>query len=143
MTLGEKLQELRKSKLMSQEKFAEVMNVSRQAVSKWELNQSYPEMDKLIEMSNYFNVSLDYLIKEQVNGVTSDLNIRSNDHLDAKKKTNNFDFLKIFMLITMAILMTAFRFFITGNIQIGFALVAFAIIISFGLYIAKFKRNTK
>jgi transcriptional regulator with XRE-family HTH domain len=60
-----KLQKLRKSRGLTQEEFSEIMNVSRQAVSKWESGQSLPEIDKLIEISDYFGVTIDYLIREE------------------------------------------------------------------------------
>ena len=63
MTLGEKLYELRKKHGLSQEQLAEALNVSRQSISKWEGNVTYPESDKLIALSDYFGVSLDYLMK--------------------------------------------------------------------------------
>lgn len=61
MSFGDKLQNLRKEKKLSQEQLAEKLNVSRQAVSKWESNQSYPEMEKLIEMTKIFGCTLDDL----------------------------------------------------------------------------------
>lgn len=64
MALPEKLYALRKRSGLSQEQLAEKLNVSRQAISKWETGVSYPETDKLIAVSRYFNVSLDYLINE-------------------------------------------------------------------------------
>lgn len=64
MTLGNKIQELRKSKLLSQEAFADTMGVTRQSVSKWELDQSIPTIDKLIEMSEFFNVTLDEMLRD-------------------------------------------------------------------------------
>lgn len=64
MALSEKLYMLRKKSGLSQEQLAEQLNVSRQAISKWESGASSPESDKLIAISNYFNVSLDYLMKE-------------------------------------------------------------------------------
>ena len=64
MALSEKLYTLRKKSGLSQEQLAEQLNVSRQAISKWESGTSSPESDKLISISNYFNVSLDYLMKE-------------------------------------------------------------------------------
>lgn len=67
MNFGIKLQLLRKEKRMSQEALAEQLGVSRQAVSKWECGDGYPEMDKLIMISNLFNVSLDYLMKNNEN----------------------------------------------------------------------------
>lgn len=65
MTLSEKLYALRKKSGLSQEQLAEQLHVSRQAISKWESGASVPESEKLIAISNYFNVSLDYLIKEE------------------------------------------------------------------------------
>lgn len=64
MALSEKLYTLRKKSGLSQEQLAEKLKVSRQAISKWESGASYPESDKLIAISRYFNVSLDYLINE-------------------------------------------------------------------------------
>ena len=64
MALSEKLYTLRKKSGLSQEQLAEQLKISRQAISKWESGASSPESDKLIALSNYFNVSLDYLMKE-------------------------------------------------------------------------------
>lgn len=61
-TFGRRLQQLRKSKNLSQEDFADIMDVSRQSISKWENDNAYPEMNKLIFMSKYFDVSLDNLV---------------------------------------------------------------------------------
>ena len=62
MKFGENLQKLRKENKMSQEQLAEKLNVSRQAVSKWESNQSYPETDKIIAIAKIFNCSMDELV---------------------------------------------------------------------------------
>ena len=67
MTFGERLYELRTKENISQEKFAEIMNVSRQSISKWETDKAYPEMSRLIFMSDYFHVSLDYLVRGKEN----------------------------------------------------------------------------
>lgn len=67
MNFGIKLQLLRKDKRMSQEALAQQLDVSRQAVSKWETGEGYPEMDKLIMISNLFGVTLDYLMKDNPN----------------------------------------------------------------------------
>lgn len=64
MELSEKLYALRKKSGLSQEQLAEQLCVSRQAISKWETGQSVPERDKLLAIGNYFNVSLDYLMKD-------------------------------------------------------------------------------
>ena len=64
MTLGEKLSKLRKENNYTQEQLADILGVSRQAISKWESNITYPETDKLIRMSELFDCSLDYLLKD-------------------------------------------------------------------------------
>lgn len=67
MTFGEKLRVLRTEANISQEELSEKLNVSRQSVSKWENNNGYPEMEKIIRISHIFQVSLDELLKEQNN----------------------------------------------------------------------------
>lgn len=66
MTLGEKIYSLRIKNGLSQEAFGEKLSVSRQSVSKWETDQSVPELDKIVLISNLFMVSTDYLLKEGV-----------------------------------------------------------------------------
>ena len=62
MTFGERLYQLRKQKYISQEELADIMNVSRQSISKWELDQTYPDIDNLIRLAEYFDVSVDFLV---------------------------------------------------------------------------------
>lgn len=64
MTTGQKIYELRKNARITQEQFADKLEVSRQAVSKWESDAAYPETDKLIKIAELFGVSCDYLLKE-------------------------------------------------------------------------------
>ncbi|MBU5454449.1 helix-turn-helix domain-containing protein [Caproiciproducens sp. MSJ-32] len=66
MNFSEKLQILRKEKRLSQEGLAEKLNVSRQAVSKWESGQSFPELDKIIILSDIFSVTVDELVKDNI-----------------------------------------------------------------------------
>ena len=68
MDINERLYELRKNNNWSQEELAEKLNVSRQTVSKWESNKTIPELEKLVKLSEIYNISLDELIK----GVTSE-----------------------------------------------------------------------
>lgn len=62
---SDKLQMLRKNHYLSQEQLADKLGVSRQSVSKWESGQGYPEIEKLLALSDYFKVSLDYLLKDE------------------------------------------------------------------------------
>lgn len=64
MTVGDKLSKLRKENNYTQEQLADILGVSRQAISKWESNITYPETSKLIRMSELFQCSLDYLLKD-------------------------------------------------------------------------------
>lgn len=64
-TMGEKISQLRKQKGMTQDELAEVMNVTSQAVSKWENDLSIPDLSILLELSTYFHISLDDLLKEK------------------------------------------------------------------------------
>lgn len=57
------IQFLRKKKGLSQEELADKLGVSRQAVSKWESRQSLPDLDNIIAISNFFDVTTDYLLK--------------------------------------------------------------------------------
>ena len=66
MTLGEKIQKLRKQRGLSQEALAEKVTVTRQTISKWELGQSLPDLDFIAQLSDIFNVSSDYLIKDEM-----------------------------------------------------------------------------
>lgn len=66
MTIGEKIQKCRKERKMSQEELASGLGVSRQAVSKWELNESVPDTENVIELGRIFQVSLDYLLKTEI-----------------------------------------------------------------------------
>ena len=63
MNLSDRIQYLRKARGISQEGLADQIGVSRQAVSKWESEQSMPDLDKIISMSDYFEVTTDYLLK--------------------------------------------------------------------------------
>lgn len=65
MSFGDNLREIRKQKNISQEDLASQLNVSRQAISKWEQNSGYPEMEKLIQLAGILDISLDYLVLGQ------------------------------------------------------------------------------
>lgn len=66
MNFAEKLLTLRTQYGYSQEALAEKLNVSRQAISKWEMGTTLPETDKVITISNFFEVSTDYLLKDNI-----------------------------------------------------------------------------
>ena len=63
MEFSEKLIALRKGRELTQEQLAEMLNVSRQSISKWESGQVIPEVEKIVELSKAFDITLDYLLK--------------------------------------------------------------------------------
>ena len=64
MKLGDKISMLRKARGMSQEQLAQCLDVSRQSVSKWELNEAIPDVNRVVALSELFGVTTDYLLKE-------------------------------------------------------------------------------
>lgn len=66
MTIGKKITWLRQKNGISQEELADRLEVSRQSVSKWEMDAAYPRIDKLIQMCTVFGVSTDELLKEEI-----------------------------------------------------------------------------
>ncbi len=84
--LQKNLPELRKKKGLSQEGFAEIFHVTRQSVQKWESGETQPTIDRLLEIADYFHVSVDALLGRQKNDVetmrTSDLPVPNYDTLD-------------------------------------------------------------
>ena len=88
MTLGNRIKELRLQKLLSQEKIAEELGVSRQAVSKWETGLSYPDTENLIALSKVLGVSVEELIQikteEQKN---SEVSLKENQSKKISQKS--------------------------------------------------------
>ena len=66
MTIGQKIIALRNSMGISQEKLAELLNVSRQSISKWEMDHSVPQIDKILQLSEIFMISCDDLLRDEV-----------------------------------------------------------------------------
>ena len=97
MILADKIIKLRKKNGWSQEELAEKMNVSRQAVSKWESAQSIPDLERILQLSILFGVTTDYLLKDNIeeeisNGDSSDTTVRkisieeAHTYLEQRKK---------------------------------------------------------
>ena len=93
MNFSQKLQLIRKNKGYTQEELAGKLDVSRQAVAKWESGQVYPDISNLIQISKLFNVTVDYLVKDQECMVScsddkmSDINRLVEFRLEANRNT--------------------------------------------------------
>lgn len=96
MELNEKLYEYRKNNNWSQEELAEKMEVSRQTISKWESGRSIPELNKLIKLSEIYNITVDELVKDEVE--VSEENTK-------KLKKVNKKIIKTLIIILLAIIL--------------------------------------
>ena len=108
MTLGEKIAIQRKELNYTQEQLADILGVSRQSISKWESDITYPETEKLIELGKLFDCSMDYLLKEEViekgDVQTSILTEISRKVVNPKNKDKSKKLLKIIGIILAVVL---------------------------------------
>ena len=100
MILADKIIRLRKKNGWSQEELADKMNVSRQAVSKWESAQTIPDLEKILQLGTLFGVTTDYLLKDEIedeeltNDTTSDTTVKrisieeANEYIEQRKKSS-------------------------------------------------------
>ena len=98
MTFGEKVQRLRKLNNLSQDQLAEKLNVSRQAISKWELG-AMPDIENVIKISHYFDCSLDYLLNNEI--TDENRNAKENMPAEAKKEIGPETFCVVISIISM------------------------------------------
>jgi len=82
LTLSEKISALRKQSGLSQEDLAAMMNITRQAVSRWEQGESVPDIDNLVQLSTIFKVSTDYLLKDGASATSAATQIQVQDNRD-------------------------------------------------------------
>lgn len=110
MTLGERIQQLRKTYGLSQEQLAEKVGVSRQAISKWETDQSLPEIEKILAISKAFSISTDELLGNEITASDSEFlsaqpekskTERANFSCDITRITNYINRKTIYMLFSM------------------------------------------
>ena len=123
MNLGDKIYQQRTEKKLSQGDLAEMLNVSRQSISKWENNTSIPDLDKIVKLSEIFDISLDELIKGKV-PVNDQQQITNNQdiHVDSdvltslsiKQQTSNTQRLIGIILMCMASFLIILSLFLGG-----------------------------
>jgi transcriptional regulator with XRE-family HTH domain len=102
MSFAEKLQSLRKSKGISQEQLAELLDVSRQSISKWESGQNYPEIDKLIKLSDLFDITLDDLVRDKVSDSKNE-ETENDDYSEEDKEDSEIGFIVGCFILGVAI----------------------------------------
>jgi len=94
MTLGQRLKKVRIEKGLSQADVAEFLNISRQSISRWETDKSYPDIDNLVDLSRYYDISIDELLtktkvlQREINEKTEQMN-RNIEEIEEKQKKLN------------------------------------------------------
>lgn len=86
MILADRIIELRKKKGWSQEELAEMVDVTRQSVSKWESGQSLPDLDKILKLADIFGVSTDYLLKDKEDTCEDNFSNRKEEEIQKKEE---------------------------------------------------------
>ena len=113
MKFNEKLLKLRKEKGLSQEELGMEMQVSRQTVSKWEAGQSYPDFTRLVMLSDFFDMTLDELVKDiDVQEVRE--NSFTNEKIDSIFRVSQ-DVNSIFQNRTLKNIIKGIKWFIVGS----------------------------
>lgn len=149
MSLGQNLQFLRKRDNITQEQLAEVLEVSRQSVSKWESDTTYPEMDKLLQLSNLFHCTLDDLVQKDISTQYVEDKCNYNEFMNqfSKRITTGVGLI----LSGVTLMMLLLTFFpeihgfdmeeLSGIIFLLFVIVAVAIFIVSGLQMSYFEKK--
>ncbi len=127
MTLGEKLQLLRRSRGLSQEQLAAELDVSRQAVSKWECGDSTPDLDKLRAICTYFGVTTDYLIWENEEGAPKATVTAKERASRGKNEVFSNALLSVLLLAGIAALWSSLRISFTRDAVVHMILAVAAI----------------
>ncbi len=136
MKFNEKLLKLRKEKGLSQEELGMEMQVSRQTVSKWEAGQSYPDFTRLVMLSDFFDMTLDELVKDiDVQEVRE--NSLTNEKIDSIYRVSQ-DVDSILQNKTLKDIIKGIKWFIVGS----FIFICLIMIVSLMLHIIYPESNT-
>lgn len=142
MTFGKKLFELRKNAGISQEQLAEKLDVTRQAISIWENDNGYPEVEKVIMISKIFDVSVDYLLNSENIGEEADNAESDNYDILENNLTSELRKIRIMSFGMLAFALIFLLIIAFGNMGILVSIPLFIIGIVLIFY-AKLKSNYK
>lgn len=124
MTLGEKLQKLRKERKLSQDQLALEMEVSRQSISKWELGESTPDTEHAIALSHFFGVSIDYLLKDDIS-ISDDKELKISQPPHKSWVSSISVGVMIIGLLLSTVFWSTFQSWVIASVGIVIQLVAF------------------
>lgn len=123
MDIGNKLQRARMKANLTQEQVAEMLGVSRQTISNWENEKTYPDIKSVVTLSDLYNVSLDYLLKEKEEISMSnylDYLEESTNMVKSKNKLSMLILVVTYLLI-WSVSLIEFWFFISGSDAMGYS----------------------
>ena len=125
MDIGNKLQQSRTQAGLTQEQVAEALSISRQTISNWENEKTYPDIRIVIILSDLYQVSLDYLLKGKEEPVVSDYLDYLEESTNTVKSKNKFSKLLLLLtyLLIWAISLIAFWFFTDGSDAMGYSIM--------------------
>ena len=127
MSLGENLQFLRKRNNITQEELAEKLEVSRQSVSKWESDNTYPEMDKLIQLSQMFHCRIDDLIQKDISKLYVEDRSHYDEHMNLFSKMMSLGVGLILLGISVMSFLVGIGIGANNSINEGISTIAFFI----------------
>lgn len=135
MEIGHKIRAARQASKLTQEFVAEQLDVSRQTISNWENNKTYPDIVSVIRMSDLYSISLDELLKEDKNMMK-----HLEESTNVVRSRNKLSKLILMMayLVVWVLLLTLFWFGTDGSDAMGFGLLAFYIVLPVATAILSF-----
>ena len=135
MSLGENLQYLRKRDNITQEQLAEKLNVSRQSISKWESDTTYPEMDKLIQLCQMFHCSMDDFIQGNIKDIHVEGKAEYDNHMNQFSKYISIAIGLILFGISVMLMLYGCNFFLGNMIKEEFTGIIFFIFLTISVAI--------
>lgn len=140
MDIGNKLQRARTKANLTQEQVAEALGVSRQTISNWENEKTYPDIRSVVTLSDLYNVSLDYLLKDkEEESVTNYLDYleESTNTVKSKNRLSEIILFATYLAIWAFALIT-FWFFTDGSDAMGYSLVFLWIVLPVSTFVVSF-----
>jgi transcriptional regulator with XRE-family HTH domain len=131
MNIGDKLQKSRTNVNLTQEQVAETLGVSRQTISNWENEKTYPDIKNIVILSDLYNVSLDYLLKDKEEKTMSNYLNYLEESTNTVKSKNKLSKLLLVLsyLIIWAFTLIAFWFMISDSDAMGYSLMIFYVLL--------------
>lgn len=131
MDIGNKLNRARTKANLTQEQVAEALGVSRQTISNWENEKTYPDIKSVVTLSDLYGISLDYLLKDKEETSMSDYLDYLEESTNTVKSRNKLSMLILVLtyLVIWALSIIIFWFFTSGSDAMGYSLMFLWIIL--------------